>query len=132
MKRLTPKQQKALPLLASGMTGIECAKIVGVKPPTVSDWINHCPAFAAALEKLRGQVSQEAIADLQASVAMAGREVRRLIATSASDAVRLKACEFVITNFGLPKPPTDDSAGDVGKRMNLNLILQGLGVGHVQ
>lgn len=130
-KQLTQKQLSALPLLAGGLAGSETAKLVGVKASTVSEWRNHCPAFSTELDRLREKVSQEAMADLQSNVVLATSEIRRLITTSTSDAVRLKACEFVITNFGLPKPTASNALIEApGKIFNLALVLEGLGVSH--
>ena len=58
-------------------------------------------------------------------------EVQRIITIGKSEAVRLRAAEFVITNFAVPNTTASAPDGDVfGKRMNMAMILEGLGVGH--
>lgn len=133
MAKLTTKQLLALPILASGATGVECSKLVGVKASTVSEWVNHCPTFVAELDRLREQVTKESLGQLQASVAMAVGEVRRIITKGESEAVRLKAAEFVISNCAPTKTKATTADGNtLGGRVNLALILEGLGVGSVQ
>ena len=133
-KRLTPKQSKALPLLASGMTGVETAKIVGVKPSTVSEWLHHCPPFSAELDRLRDQITNDSVGQLQASVALAADQVRHIITRGKSEALRLRAAEYVLDHFALPMtapntaPPKVDTNGG---RLNLALVLEGLGITHV-
>ncbi len=56
-QKLTGKQAKALPLLASGMTQAATALAVGVKASTVSEWMCHQPHFLAALARLRDQAT---------------------------------------------------------------------------
>jgi hypothetical protein len=43
-------------LLASGTTITEAAKTVGVSRPTVSEWLNHHPAFQATLNSRRQEL----------------------------------------------------------------------------
>ena len=92
----TPKQAKALPLLASGMTGVATALAVGCKASTVSDWLHNNAAFVNELERLREQVSNQAMAQLQGTLSMAVTEVQKILTTSPVDAVRLKAAMFII------------------------------------
>lgn len=130
-KRLTQKQSKALPLLAAGMTGAATAETVGVKASTVSEWINHCPAFAVELDRLRDQIKKDAIDHLQASARLAAGEIRRIITKGKSEALRLRASEYVIDNFALPgvaNQPNHSNLDATGNRLNLALVLEGLGV----
>ena len=92
----TAKQAKALPLLASGMTGVATAQAVGCKASTVSDWLHNNEAFGTELERLRDQAIQQAMDQLQGTFGMAVTEVQRILTTSPADAVRLKAAMFII------------------------------------
>ncbi|OOG58898.1 hypothetical protein B0E49_03110 [Polaromonas sp. C04] len=113
------------------MSGVECAKTIGVKASTVSEWMNHNPQFSGALASLRDQINSASIERLQACVGVAVDEVQRIITSGKSEAVRLRAAEFVITNFAVPNTTASAPDGDVfGKRMNMAMILEGLGVGH--
>ncbi|MBK8889513.1 MAG: helix-turn-helix domain-containing protein [Dechloromonas sp.] len=102
-KKPTSKQTRALPLLASGLSGAETAKIVGVKPSTVSQWLNHCPDFMESLEELRGAGMRQAMGQLQGTLTEAVDELRRILTTSKTDAVRLKAAQFIIEAYGITK-----------------------------
>jgi transposase-like protein len=127
-RRFTAKQARALSLIASGMTGAATAKSVGVKESTVSYWRNHTPDFAEELQKLQDQSTVEAMTQLRALVTLATAEVQRIIAEGQNDAIKLKAAEYVINNFGLSKQPyvgpTDSN--EFSGKVDLGLILQGL------
>jgi hypothetical protein len=101
--RLTGKMRKALPLLASGLSGVATAEAVGVKPSTVSEWLNHCPDFIDALEGLRDVGMRQAVGQLQGTLSTAVDELQRIMTTSKTDALRLKAAQFVIEACGITK-----------------------------
>jgi len=50
---LTPQQETAVDLLASGKTVTDTATAVEVTRQTVSEWLNHHPGFQAALNRRR-------------------------------------------------------------------------------
>lgn len=102
-RRITGKMRKALPLLASGMTGAATALAVGVQASTVSEWLNHHESFQEELECLREAVTQQAMGQLQSTLPTAVEELQRIMTTSKTDAVRLKAAQFVIEACGLTK-----------------------------
>lgn len=132
-KRLTQKQVQALPFLVAGMKGAEVAKQVGVKASTVSEWINHCPSFALELKRLRDESLRDAIGQLQYTVQIASDELQRLLKKAKSDAVRLRACEYVISNFALVERKGCAGAADTDstpRKFDLNMVLAGLGVAH--
>lgn len=92
----TPKQAKALPLLASGMTGVATAQSVGCKASTVSDWLNNNQAFVTELERLREHATRQAMDQFRGTFSMAVSEVQKILTTSPTDAIRLKAAMFII------------------------------------
>lgn len=127
--RITAKQIRALPLLAAGTSGAETAKIVGVKPSTVSEWLNHCPHFIEALDELRDAGMRQAVGQLQGTLSVAVEELRRILTTSKTDAVRLKAAQFIIEAYGITKEPNEAHL-DPASRAELAVvsnILKGLG-----
>jgi hypothetical protein len=127
--KVTAKQTRALPLLASGMSGAETAKIVGVKASTVSEWLNHCPDFIDALEGLRDAGMRQAMGQLQGTLSMAVDELRRILTTSKTDAVRLKAAQFIVEAYGITKERSQAHLDPVS-RAELAVvgdILKGLG-----
>ena len=97
MKRLwTAKQAKALPLLASGMSGVATAQVVGCNASTISEWLHNDHAFASELDRLRKVVSLQAMDQLQRTLGMAVQEIQRILTNSSEDATRLKAAMFII------------------------------------
>jgi CRP-like cAMP-binding protein len=53
---LTPQQETAVDLLASGKTVTDAATAVEVTRQTVSEWLNHHPGFQAALNRRRQEL----------------------------------------------------------------------------
>ena len=55
--RLTPDQQLAVNLLATGMNIKETARVIEKSASVVSAWVNHNEAFKAALAVLKKDLS---------------------------------------------------------------------------
>ena len=53
---LTPQQETAVDLLASGKTVTDTATAIDVTRQTVSEWLNHHPGFQAALNGRRQEL----------------------------------------------------------------------------
>ena len=53
---LSPYQETAVDLLASGKTITDTAKLVDVTRQTVSEWVHHHPGFQAALNSRRQEL----------------------------------------------------------------------------
>ena len=53
---LTPQQETAVDLLASGKTVTDTATAIEVTRQTVSEWLNHHPGFQAALNSRRQEL----------------------------------------------------------------------------
>ena len=128
----TPKQAKALPLLASGMTGVVTALAVGCKASTVSEWLNNNEAFTNELERLREQATRQAMDRLQGTFSMAVTEVQRILTSSPADAVRLKAAMFIIEGMAPIKAVSQrtsdhDSLVELGQ---LHQVFAQLGISH--
>ncbi len=128
----TPKQAKALPLLASGMTGVATAQAVGCKASTVSDWLHNNQAFVNELERLREQATRQAMDQLHGTFSMAVNEVQKILTSSPTDAIRLKAAMFIIegvspTKAMLPKNIDPDSIVELGQ---LHQVFKQLGIGY--
>jgi hypothetical protein len=53
---LSPQQETAVDLLASGKTVTDTAEAIEVTRQTVSEWLNHHPGFEAALNSRRREL----------------------------------------------------------------------------
>jgi len=53
---LSPQQETAADLLASGKTVTDTAQAIDVTRQTVSEWLNHHPGFEAALNRRRQEL----------------------------------------------------------------------------
>jgi hypothetical protein len=130
--KITAKQTRALPLLASGLSGAETAKIVGVKASTISEWLNHCPDFIDALEGLRDAGMRQAMGQLQGTLSEAVGELRRVLTSAKNDSVRLKAAQFVIEAYGITKERNQAPLDPVSRAelAMVNQILGNMGINH--
>ena len=100
-KDLTPKQQKAIPLLAAGESGKSVAVAIKCNPATISEWLNHDSDFNRALH-VYSQVSIcRAQLQLDSLAVTAIHELRDLLLNARSEQVKLKAIELVMNAIGL-------------------------------
>ena len=127
LNMLTSKQQLALPLILSGMSSLEVSKNIGVKASTVSEWLHHSPAFKNELAALRRETVERTASAIEGLVLLSLDELSKIVSSSNSEAMRLKACEFVISKLlhrdGNSLPPSPQFNGSI----NLALVLKGLG-----
>jgi hypothetical protein len=109
---LTPQQETAVDLLASGKTVTDTAAAVEVTRQTVSEWVNHHPGFQAALNRRRQELWGNMVDGLRAlapkALAVLARELESEAPLAAAIHV-LKACGLY---GGVPMPtgPTDPDA----------------------
>lgn len=119
-------------MLASGMTGVATAQAVGCKASTVSDWLHNHPAFVNELERLRELATRQAMDQLHGTFSMAVNEVQKILTSSSTDAIRLKAAMFIIEGVSpmkamLPKSTDKDSIAELGQ---LQQVFKLLGLSH--
>jgi hypothetical protein len=91
---LTPQKLAAATHLASGRSGVETAKLVGVTAETVSRWRKD-PNFVAHLNGLKGEAlatDRERLRSLRAKALDALAE----LLDSPSDQIRLQAVRYVL------------------------------------
>ena len=114
------------------MTGVATALAVGCKASTVSEWLNNNEAFTNELERLREQATRQAMDQLQGSLTMAVSELQRILTTSQTDAIRLKAAMFVIEGVAPTKVVSQrtfdlDTMVELGQ---LHQVFAQLGISH--
>jgi predicted transcriptional regulator len=127
LSTLTPKQQLALPLILSGMSSLEVSKKVGVKASTVSEWLHHSPSFKEAIDFARQDTLSRTADSVASVVLLAIGELARIIATSESDAVRLKACDVVLAKLRIFPPDSTATPSQFSGSINLPLLIKSLG-----
>jgi len=94
-QRLTPRQERALRLLASGCTMKTAAKRVGVNERTVRRW-RESRTFDAALSAASHRLHEEAFEFLRSRSLAAARTIDRLRRCAAHESVRLRAAAYEI------------------------------------
>lgn len=93
---MTPKQRRALPLIACGKTAKEISEELNIDPSTISRWKNQDKAFMEELRPLQQLAGINSVNQLQAVSPQAVDEVQRIMTTSDNEALRLKAATFII------------------------------------
>lgn len=100
-QKLTPKQKKAIPLLASGIAGKDVACAINCNPATVSQWINHDVAFQGTLNAFSEAGLREAQLKLESLASQAIDSLHGLLLDAQSEQVRLKAIELILTTLNI-------------------------------
>ncbi len=101
LEKLTPKQRKAIPLIAAGSSGKDVANTLNVNPATISQWINHNQAFRKALAAFADDTLTLSQIQLQTLVSSAIDELQNLMLNAKSEQVKLKAIEMVFDRAGI-------------------------------
>lgn len=94
LEKLTPKQQKAIELLLSGMTVEQAAESAGVGRGTLHRWLDD-PDVVAAITAGRRQLAEAAMSRLQALADTAVAVLADLMHSS-RETIRLRAALAVI------------------------------------
>lgn len=124
---LTPQQETAVDLLATGKTITDTAAAVEVSRQTVSEWLNHHCGFQAALNSRRQELWAGMTDRLRSLLPKALDVVEReLDGGDPSAAVHvLKACGL----YGMPAPsgPTEAEDAEIaGKQREQDRVRQSL------
>ena len=121
---ITPKQTKALPLLAAGESAVEVSIKVKVSKQTISGW-KHDPKFTDALEEVRREAFSEANKALAELAMDSVRTVKELMSNAESEQVRLRAAMFAIDKLDLKY--LGDNAFTGGK-VDMDMMFKSLGI----
>ena len=105
MTALTPKQETAAVLIASGKSCRDTAKDIGIKPETISQWRKN-PYFEALVNELKMEALEGAREQLRNLSAEAVSGLKDLMENSKSDSVKLKACVEILKMCGLHNAET--------------------------
>ncbi|MCP4721541.1 MAG: hypothetical protein GY860_18955 [Desulfobacteraceae bacterium] len=111
MEGLYPRQEKAAHLIAHGIKKQAAAKEVGVKPPTISEWMQN-PEFVALINRIKKELMEETRDMLRGNISVAVKSIRSLIIDAKNEKVRLEAAKFVIECSGIIAP--DIGLWDIG------------------
>ena len=128
---LTPQQETAVDLLASGKTVTDTAMAIKVTRQTVSEWLNHHPGFEAALNSRRQELWTGMIDTLRGLLPKALEVLKCELEgeTPLPTAIHVvKACGL----YGMPAPqgPTDVEDVVVAQRRRAyERMLTGLAAG---
>jgi len=95
--QITPKQARGIAALLTESTITAAAAKAGVVPKTIYKWLKQ-PAFSAELSKAQAQEIDAAAARLAGGLPQALDELKRLMTTAQSEAVRRQACSEWITH----------------------------------
>ena len=124
ISELTPKQTKALPLLAAGESAVEVSKKLKISKQQISGW-KHDSKFTRALEEIRRDAFSEANEALAGLAQDSVRTVKELILNAKSEQVRLRAAMYAIDKLDLQYLKDDSSAID---RIDMIEVFKSLGI----
>lgn len=127
LNKLTSKQQQALPLILSGMSSLQVSEKIGVKASTISEWLHHSHAFKEVIFQIRSETIARTTDAIDVLVLKSLEEIAKLISTSKSESIRLKACELVLSKLLQPKFESPPQSPSPNGSINLSLVLKGLG-----
>ena len=96
---LSPKQLKAIALLAQGFTGKEAAKSCNVTPQTLSEW-RQINEFSAQLNSMKMGALESARDKLQSAAQTAAQTLVDLAESSTNPEVRRKAAMNILELTG--------------------------------
>jgi len=97
---LTPKQMKALPLLAAGETAIEVSKKLKISKQSLSEW-RQDTNFIQALQYMRKESLNAAVASIEGLAGDAVLTLKTLMVNASSEQLQLRAAIFVIEHLNL-------------------------------
>jgi len=100
---LSPKQSKAVALLAQGRKSKDVAKCVGVSAQTISGWRKN-PEFEATLNTLLLEFLEASRRQMQALAIDAVDTIADLMKSDKSETTRLKTVEVVLHHVGFSDP----------------------------
>lgn len=112
-RKLNLCHRKAIDVLLSGATVQETADSVGKARQTVSEWVNHFPAFQDRLAELRSEQDEEQKSAFASTRGFALTRLRRLMADDKGE-VAFKAITYFLDNYG-PKMEGADPAGGLSE-----------------
>lgn len=125
MNNLTPKQVKAIPLMAQGKLGVDVAKEIGVTPQTISEW-KKSEVFNKAVDSFRSNSLKEAEKVLSSLSLKSVNVLGEILETSSNDSIRLKVAIFIIDKLDIQGYFPSDS--DKPKSVDMDNLLRSLGV----
>ncbi len=112
-RKLNLCHMRAIDALLSGATVQETADSVGKTRQTVSEWVNHFPAFQNRLAELRSEQDEEQKAAFASTKGFALRRLRRLMEDDKGE-IALKAITYFLDNYG-PKMEGADAGGGLSE-----------------
>jgi len=105
MSELSPIQQIAAVLLASGKTARDVAKEIDVTPETISHW-RKITSFQALINDLKWEALNSARDEMQALTSKAVSTLKDVMQNGKTDTARLNAAEIVLAHVGMTDPGT--------------------------
>ena len=126
---LTPQQETAVDLQASGKTVTDTATAVEVTRQTVSEWLNHHPGFQAALNRRRQDLWTGMTDALRNILPQAVEVLKHALEGEArlQAAAHILKCCGVYNGLPAPQGPTEPEDADIAmRRRNYDRMLAAL------
>jgi len=122
---LTPKQIKALPLLAIGCSASEVSGKVNVSQVQISEWKRN-PKFMTALDIVRRNALRDAESALTGLAMKAVQTLHELLNNASSEQTKLRAAIYIIDRLSFAATMELMETG-ASRTVNMGLLLDALG-----
>jgi hypothetical protein len=115
---LSQQQQTAVALVVTGKNIQETADAIGVQRPTVSQWLNHDPAFIAAVNARRQELWDGLVDELRGMLPRAMQVLKQELEGEAplQAAVQILKAAGFYGSVGRPTGPTTPADVDLENR----------------
>jgi len=126
---LTPKQIKALPFLAAGLTAVEVSKKLKISQQQISEWKRN-PTFVGALRRARQRAFETVHEAFEQLAGEAVSTLHALLRNADTESVKLRAAMFVVEQLQVSRisqaaqSPTYSMDGSV----DIEKVLAALGI----
>jgi len=126
---LTPKQVKALPLLAAGETAIEVSNRLKISKQSLSEW-RHDTNFIQALQYMRKESLDAAVVSIEGLAGDAVLTLRTLMVTASSEQLKLRAAIFIIEHLNLKELHKGEESGNNyhDHSVDMNKLFDAIGI----
>jgi len=126
---LTPKQVKALPLLAAGDTAVEVSKKLNISKQSLSEW-RQDTNFIQALEHVRRESLMVAVTSIEGLAIEAVMTLKTLMVNSSSEQLQLRAAIFIIEYLNLQEINCSEVQNDLNKdsSVDMNKLFSAIGI----
>jgi len=129
LSSLTPKQVKALPLLAAGETAVKVSRKLKISKQSLSEW-RQDTNFIQALEYMRKEALSEAVTSIEGLAGDAVLILKTLMVNASSEQLQLRAAIFIIEHLNLKElhERSENNNAHHDQNVDMNMLFNAIGI----